>query len=107
MNLVTGTTALSKDAVEMEYIHDCCDWQFLSPLPGQAGRSLKDVPIDHEEGWATLRVTHQLPLSLFSCILEPAISLHKGRWDLAIGCLGPSRKHIHMYNDEVSSPSDL
>lgn len=54
MNLVTGITVLSKDAVEMEYICDCCDWQFLNPLPAQAGRSLKDEPVDHGEGWTTL-----------------------------------------------------
>lgn len=35
MNLVTETTALSKDAVEVECVPDRWDWQFLSPLLAQ------------------------------------------------------------------------
>lgn len=68
MNLVTGATALSEDAVEMEYIHDCCVWQFLSSLPAHAGGALTDVPVDHEKGGTMPRVTTR---SLFPPFLHP------------------------------------
>lgn len=54
MNLVAGTTALSKGAVEEECVPDCLDWQFLSPLLAQTGRSLTGGATDHEEGRVAL-----------------------------------------------------